>query len=520
MHQPLHSLRRMVVVLAMCVAAPFAAWAQQSEVPPCVHPSIGTSVKAPDGSITLTLTGKRQAYAGGGRDTYDDAINSPKSVNISVDNSKFYVNSLEGGTTVVYDLATQKRLKVIRHNFDQRRDAALWATPSGLYPWRHYTDRETGTFFGKPVESTFSHGGRYLWVPYYRRSFDINAQDPSAVAVIDTRSDSIVRMMETGPLPKMINTSPDGRHVAIAHWGNNTVGIIDISSDNPQEWRHEQVLVVDYELPLNFPLDHSVDRDNGSGYALRGTVFTPDGRYLLVGCMGGGGGIAVIDMQTGKYLGRVLGMMSNVRHLLIYDDYLYISINAAGMVQRASLSDFVNAAQQMDGAAHKTVNFTAWTNAKVATGARTIEISPDGRFIFAACNNASQICVVDTRSMQQILAIGADSYPVGLAISDDGHYLLSTSQGRSHFGGNAVDIFRIDYAEEPAPRSRNVPTPSAADGAEAGQDAANAGANPQPLSGSPATAFVQQYKWPLVGGGVALATLLVGFGVYRHFKNA
>lgn len=48
----------------------------------------------------------------------------------------------------------------------------------------------------------FSHRGRYLWVPYYRRSFDINAQDPSAVAVIDTRTDSIVRMFETGPLPK------------------------------------------------------------------------------------------------------------------------------------------------------------------------------------------------------------------------------------------------------------------------------------------------------------------------------
>lgn len=512
---------RSVLCLALVVttsAAPLTAVAQ-TNVPPCVHPTIGTSVKAPDGSITLTLTGKRQAY-GGDRSTYDNAINSPKSVNISVDNSKFYVNSLEGATTVVYDLATQERLKIIRHTFDQRRDAALWAPPSGLYPWRHYKDRETGTFFGKPVESTFSHDGRYLWVPYYRRSFDINAQDPSAVAIIDTRTDSIVRMMETGPLPKMIRTSPDGRHVAIAHWGNNTVGIIDISGNDPQQWRHERVLVVDYVLPLDFPLDHSVDRDNGSGYALRGTVFTPDGRYLLVGCMGGGGGIAVIDMQTGQYLGRVLGMMTNVRHLLVYDDYLYLSINGAGMVQRTSLSAFIKTAQQMDGTTKKTANHTAWENAKVGTGARTIEISPDGRFIFAACNNASQISVVDTRTMKQILAIAADSYPVGLAISDDGHYLLSTSQGRNHVGGNAVDIFRIDYAEEPAPRPRNVP--SAADSETSGADSGASGATSapqQPQSGGEPTAFVQEYKWPLVGAA-AFASVLLGIGIYRHCKNA
>ena len=101
----------------------------------------------------------------------------------------------------------------------------------------HYR-RGRGTFFGKPVESAFTHGGRYLWVPYYRRSFDINAQDPSAVAVIDTASNRIVRMMETGPLPKMIRCSNDGRTMAISHWGDNTVGLADISSDDPGQWHH------------------------------------------------------------------------------------------------------------------------------------------------------------------------------------------------------------------------------------------------------------------------------------------
>ena len=48
--------------------------------------------------------------------------------------------------------------------------------------------------------------------------------------------------------------------------------------------------------------------------------------------------------------------------------------------------------------------------------------------------------------MTQVGTLDADSFPVGLDISQDGHYLFSTSQARDA-GGNAVDIFRIDYKE-------------------------------------------------------------------------
>ena len=263
----------------------------------------------------------------------------------------------------------------------------------------------------------------------------------------------------------MVSTSPDGRTVAISHWGNNTVGLIDISSDKPEEWKHKMVLVVDKELQLNYPLNRSVDRDNGSGYALRGTVFTPDNRYLIVGCMGGGGGIAVIDIQEQRYLGRVLGMMSNVRHLVISNGYLYLSINGGGMVQRMPLKDFMDIAKTMNGTTKKTAQATGWQNCKVGTGARTISISPDGRYIFAACNNVSQVYVVDTKTMKTICNIAVDSYPVGLDLSSDGRYVFVTSQGRSNRGGNAVNIYEVEYKNPPterfcpacgAPRSKDM----------------------------------------------------------------
>lgn len=409
-----------------------------------VHPKIGTEVKSADGRISVTLIGKKIAYSSSDANTYDQDIHSPKSVNVHPSGKKFYVNSLEGAKTVAYAMDGFKKLAVINHKFDEKRDAALWSKPSGLYPFTHYNGRgiALNTFFGKPVESTFSHGGKYLWVPYYRRNYDINAQDPSAVAIIDTETDKIIRLMETGPLPKMIATSPDGKYVAISHWGNNTVGLIDISSSDPKQWHHKEVFIIDHQLDLHYSLTSPVDRDNGSGYALRGTVFTPDGHYLLVGCMGGGGGIAVIDLQKSEYMGRLLGMMGNVRHLVIKNGYLYLSINGGGYVQRIELDKFINAARQMK---NKKGEITSWTNCKVGTGARTIELSPSGKYIFAACNNASALYVVDAKEMKVITHISVDSYPVGLDISKDGRYIFTTSQGRSGGGGNAVNIFRVDY---------------------------------------------------------------------------
>ncbi|MBQ0048765.1 MAG: hypothetical protein KBT12_00780 [Bacteroidales bacterium] len=421
--------------LIFALLAPMAGKAQG-----LVHPKVGTTMTSDDGKVKVTLVAKKQNY-GGSVETRDTDVYSPKSVNVAPDNKKYYVNSLEGGSTVVYEFPSNKKLKVIKHSFDEKADAALWSKPSGFFPFTHYTNH-LNTFYGKPVESTFSHGGRYLWVPYYRRSYDINAQDPSAVAIIDTKQDKIIRLMETGPLPKMIATSPDGKQVAISHWGDNTVGIINIESPDPHQWHYTAMHIVDHQLKLNYSLKTSVDRDNGSGYALRGTVFTPDNHYLLVGCMGGGGGIAVIDLKTSTYLGRMQGMMANVRHLVLKNGYLYLSINGAGMVQRIPLKDFLAEIPNMK---NKLGTVKGWQNIAVGKGARTIELSPSGRYLFAACNNASALYVVDTKEWKVIGHIPVDSYPVGLDVSKDGKYVLLTSQGHANGGGNAVNVYEVEY---------------------------------------------------------------------------
>jgi len=485
------------------------------------HPKIGSEVTASNG-LNIKLVGKHQHFSAS-TEGWDADINSPKSVNIHPDGSKYYINSLEGCKTIAYNMSDHKKVAVINHVFTNK-DTELWAPMSEFYKFTHY--QPSNTFQGKPVESTFTHGGRYLWVPYYRRSFDINAQDPSAIAVVDTKTDKIIRMFETGPLPKMIATSHDGKTVAVSHWGNNTVALIDVTGDDPVAWHHKQMLIVDYILPLNYSTTTSVDRDNGSGYALRGTVFTPNDDYLLVGCMGGDGGIAVIDLKNCKYLGRVMGMMPNVRHLVISNGYLYLSINAAGCIQRVSLDTFLQTAKTMNGSSVKKCTLKNWETCKVGTGARTIELSPTGKYAFAACNNASKLCVVDTRTMTQITSIDVDSYPVGLDISDDGRWVIVTSQGRSGGGGNAVNIYEVTYPEPEV--DSNQPTASQSDTTLtcAPEKLDTRGRDMEEPTGEPIEFDIAGYKIKVPVEILRYSTLAssflvpaLGFGVYLYKRN-
>ncbi len=186
-------------------------------------------------------------------------------------------------------------------------------------------------------------------------------------------------------------------------------------------------------------MDNSpINRDTECGFCLRGTVFTPDSKYLLVGRMGGGG-IAFFAMDSMKYMGTMWGMKTNVRHLLIHEDNLYLSANKPGFVQKAPIDTLV----KMIEAGQKT--YDSWEGVYVGLGARTIDITPDGQYLFAAVNNESKIVVVRASDMKVVASTPADSYPVGLAVSADGKKIIVTSQGRPGGGGNSVMIFSVAY---------------------------------------------------------------------------
>ncbi len=408
-----------------------------------------TGADQPASRLRLTLIARFQHYNPKPQDPadrYDPYVFSPKSVRFFPDGSKVYVNALEGLMTLVFDPAKLKLRKRIVHNF-RKRHRYLFQSQAGR-PWSSFpaevqASRDTNVFAGKPVESAFTNHARYLWVPYYRRDFDRYGVMPSAVAIIDTSSDRIVRVMDTGPIPKYVSASPDGKWLAVIHWGNNTVGLIDVSSGHYTSFRRDALITVGPRLGLNSVAD--TDRDHNCGYCLRGAVFTRDSRYLLVARMGGGG-IAVIDTVAKRYIGTAFGMRPTPRHIVLSPDgsLTYIALSFSGYVAVYRTRDLIQAALERR-------RLQPLREVRTGSATRTIALSPDGSLLFAAVNLESKIVALTAPGLKPLLTIPADSYPVGLDVSPDGRQLWVTAQGRKLQGGNSVMVFRISRIPAPTP---------------------------------------------------------------------
>ncbi len=370
-------------------------------------------------------------------------IRSPKSVVFSPDGTSFYINALEGMETVVYDARTLERTAVIRHVFTQRDTGLFLNGEDTLFDYVYNSPVATGKrncFGGKPVESAFSHGGRYLWVTYYRRDYDRNASSPSAVAVIDTQSNSIVRVIPTGPLAKMITPSPDGTTMAIVHWGDNSIGLLDIRSSDPKEFAYKQLLVSGKRLPLK---NISGNRDRTCGQCLRGAAFSKDSRYLFVGKMHGGG-IVVFDVQSGTTLGTFSGVAPTPRHIVLSPDgtRLFVSSNVSGIVTELNVDKVLEAVTAPDGSKARAYKGRALF---VGRGARTLAVSPDGKRLYIACNQESKLVRVDVDSWKITGRASVAPYAVGVAVSPDERLIVTTSQGRNGRGGDVVGVYTASF---------------------------------------------------------------------------
>ncbi len=459
-----------------------------------VRPKLGVaskSVKDPrhpsNLRVSLKLVHRIQSYNKTPKhkgDEYDVEIHSPKSVHAG--RNRIYVNSLEAGKTLAYDTRTFKKKGSVLHEFTTENSALFKETTLFDYKFDKDLAPRANTFFGKPVESELSHGGRYLWTPYYRRDFDPNGTMPSAVAIIDTLKMEIARVMPVGPISKYVKASPNGKWMAVSHWGDNTLGLIDISSPKPENFKAVAHLTIDLRPDLS---DVTEDRDAQCGLCLRGMAYSKDSRYLFLARMGGPGGLAIIDMEAEagpRYLGSVYGMKPKPRDVQTSKDgqWLYLSATKSGFISRIRIdqlvSDFLRLkpadppptlaekSEPSNGrdpagskkrakntvpddedededpyAAFPMTKIEGWESVKVGLGPRSIRFSPDGQILYVALNIESEVVAVDVGTWRVVARIPSDSYPVGLEVSEDGKQVWVTAQGRSSAGGNSVDVFQV-----------------------------------------------------------------------------
>jgi DNA-binding beta-propeller fold protein YncE len=155
----------------------------------------------------------------------------------------------------------------------------------------------------------------------------------------------------------------------------------------------------------------------------------------------GGNGIAVIDLTNNAYIGTVTGLKSNIRHITCNDEELFWSTNKGGFIQKIKLSDLQNHIEHVGLDAP----LTGVQTIDVGEGVRTIALDPTSRYIFAAANNDSKVVVVRASDLSIVATCDVDSYPVGMDISEDGHWLITTSQERENGGGRCVCVFHVRY---------------------------------------------------------------------------
>ena len=259
----------------------------------------------------------------------------------------------------------------------------------------------------------------------------------------------LARVMATGTIAKYVRASPDGKWLAVSHWGDNTVGLFDISGDDPASFQEAELLVVQKRVQ---PAQMTGDRDRNCGFCVRVLAFTSDSRYLLVGRMRGGG-IAVFDMSTRprRYLGTIDGLAPGPRdlHIDAKGENLYISCNATGFVWKVPVANLIEIVSSAKGQRVKTdAQAMGAISGFAGLGVRSIKIAPNDDYVFAAVNLTSEIVVLRTSDMSIVSRITVDSYPVGLGLSPDGSQLWVTAQGRKSLGGNSVGTFQVRYKKD------------------------------------------------------------------------
>ncbi len=345
----------------------------------------------------------------------DSSIASPKSVSFSPDGKKVYVNSLENSKTLIYDPKTLERIGVINHKHGDR--------------------------YGKPVESAFSHNGKYIWIPYYRWVDDELGREPSGVAVVDTSTDKIVRVLATGLISKNIAISGDSKYAAVTNWGENTVSLFDIGSDDAKDFSLISTLVIGKRINLALDSEEPIDHDKFCGLCVRGAAFSEDERYLLVGLMGGGG-IAGFDLNTKQFLGIVTMNGFFPRDVVLGPDGRRVYASSGdGTLKRVDIGKLV---EYLSRASQKQLIVPEiFQSVNIGSMPRTVEITEDNKYAFVTLNSTSEIIVVNLNTMQVIGRAQGDDYLVGLDVSPDGKSLWVTAQGRNGLGGNSINIFEI-----------------------------------------------------------------------------
>lgn len=209
------------------------------------------------------------------------------------------------------------------------------------------------------------------------RKLYVSSDEVSTVSVIDTTADRIVAQVDVGATSYGVTASPDGRQILVSVWGADELVIIDAVADR-----------ITGRVPVLRP-----DR----------SVISPDGRVAYVGSTSfEAPGLAIIDLKKLTEIGKVpLGRAPRALAFSPNGDRLYFT------------ADGVDALQVLDPRRNKVV-------AQVPAG-----VAPHGllaataRYGLVASESRGELEIVDLVQDAASGSVAAGKRPYGIAIAPD-----------------------------------------------------------------------------------------------------
>lgn len=242
-----------------------------------------------------------------------------------------------------------------------------------------------GMHQGGPVEAALSADRAHMYVTNYqmygsgfsRPGNDKCAKgswDPSFVYRVSLDDLAIDQIIEVGPVPKYIATSPDGRWVLNSNWCGYDLSVIDAKAG--KELRRVEL--------GRFP---------------RGIAVLPDSSKAYVAIMGSSD-IAVVDLDSFA-VSWIRGVGQGPRHLVVSPDgrFLYATLNSANQVAK------------IDVATNQVI-------AKVASPSqpRSMDISTDGTALYVVNYESDAVSKIRTSDMSQTQRVKVNHHPIGIAV--------------------------------------------------------------------------------------------------------
>jgi len=248
-----------------------------------------------------------------------------------------------------------------------------------------------------PEQFALSRDGKRLFVAN---------EDSATLSVVDISSGTVVQRVPVGREPEGVAVTPDGRWVLVTNESDNSVSIIDTGT-----------LKIVKAVPV--------------GKRPRDVAFTPDGRTAYVS---GEFDSSVYRMSVpqGAPVERVLELRKEARPMGILLDAgrnrLYVSTGRGGSVAI------------IDSASHKLL-------AEVQVGTRPwgIALSEDGRWLYTANGPSDDVTVIDTSTMRAVRHIRAGRSPWGVAIGPEPPAAAGRSGTAQASGSQSATAIRLGF---------------------------------------------------------------------------